>query len=277
MLFGILESEDPELTILGIKWDKSSSYRYGSREAPDAIRKATTSLLYNSFGENLNDLKSFWSYRDLGNIEPESYDSLQKSVEEKVKNNYNGGIFLFLGGDHSITYTTVKAIKNVRDEEFGLIYFDAHPDLYEDYEGNRYSHACPVRRIVEDELVSGENIIQIGIRAATREQIDFAKKERIKIITASQVFKREIIHVPFTNAYISFDMDVLDPAFAPGVGNPEPGGLSTRELVEIINALDVKLISFDIVEVNPHYDHSDITSFAAAKLIKEVLSHSMGF
>ncbi len=273
MFFGISPSSEPNLRIFGIKWDASSSYRRGAAEAPDVIRKATSSQLYNPFGENMRNLKKYWRYMDLGNIEPESYEELMRITSTKVHKSPNSGIFLFLGGDHSITYATVKAIKEIRGEDFGMIYFDAHPDLYPDYQGDRYSHACPVRHIVEDGLVKGENIIQIGIRAATEEQKEFAEEQNIRMITASQLNKGEKVEVPFKKAYLSFDMDVLDPAYAPGVGNPEPGGLSTRELVEIINSLDVELISFDIVELNPRYDCSGITSFAAAKIIREVLAH----
>ncbi len=272
MLFGISSSPDSNLYVLGIKWDVSSSYRRGSGDAPDEIRKATSPLLYNSFGENLQDLRELWSYRDLGNIEPTSYPELMDEVARIVKENNNGGVFLFLGGDHSITYATVRALKIAGVEDFGLIYFDAHPDLYEDYEGDRYSHACPVRRIVEDGLIKGEEIVQVGIRAATPEQVEFAEKSGIRMVTASEVFHGARLKIPFRRAYFSFDLDVLDPAYAPGVSNPEPGGLSTRELVEILKSISAEPVAFDIVELNPYYDYKGITAFAAAKIIREVLA-----
>jgi len=270
MLFGIPQSEDANLYVLGIKWDLSSSYRRGSRDAPEAIREATSSLLYNSFSEELKNLKDLWKYRDLGDIEAFSYPEIMKEVE-KIVDISDEGLFLFLGGDHSITYATLRAIAK-HHKNFGLIYFDAHPDMYKSYDGDIYSHACPVRRIVENGIVKGENIVQIGIRAATKEQMEFAKENGIEIITSSEIFKEKEIEIPFEWAYLSFDMDVLDPAYAPGVGNPEPGGLTTRELVEIIKNLNVGVISFDIVELNPHYDYKGITAFAAAKIIREVLA-----
>ena len=270
MLFGIPQSEDANLYVLGIKWDLSSSYRRGSRDAPEAIREATSSLLYNSFSEELKNLKDLWKYRDLGDIEAFSYPEIMKEVE-KIVDISDEGLFLFLGGDHSITYATLRAIAK-HHKNFGLIYFDAHPDMYKSYDGDIYSHACPVRRIVENGIVKGENIIQIGIRAATKEQMEFAEENGIEIITSSEIFKEKEIEIPFEWAYLSFDMDVLDPAYAPGVGNPEPGGLTTRELVEIIKNLNVGVISFDIVELNPHYDYKGITAFAAAKIIREVLA-----
>ncbi|MCD6275615.1 MAG: agmatinase [Thermoplasmata archaeon] len=270
MLFGIPQSEDANLYVLGIKWDLSSSYRRGSRDAPEAIREATSSLLYNSFSEELKNLKDLWKYRDLGDIEAFSYPEIMKEVE-KIVDISDEGLFLFLGGDHSITYATLRAIAK-HHKNFGLIYFDAHPDMYKSYDGDIYSHACPVRRIVENGIVKGENIVQIGIRAATKEQMEFAEENGIEIITSSEIFKEKEIEIPFEWAYLSFDMDVLDPAYAPGVGNPEPGGLTTRELVEIIKNLNVGVISFDIVELNPHYDYKGITAFAAAKIIREVLA-----
>lgn len=270
MLFGIPQSEDANLYVLGIKWDLSSSYRRGSRDAPEAIREATSSLLYNSFSEELKNLKDLWKYRDLGDIEAFSYPEIMKEVE-KIVDISDEGLFLFLGGDHSITYATLRAIAK-HHKNFGLIYFDAHPDMYKSYDGEIYSHACPVRRMVENGIVKGENIIQIGIRAATKEQMEFAEENGIEIITSSEIFKGKEIEIPFERAYLSFDMDVLDPAYAPGVGNPEPGGLTTRELVEIIKNLNVGVISFDIVELNPHYDYKGITAFAAAKIIREVLA-----
>ena len=276
MLFGIPKAENPNLYVVGVPWDRSSSYRRGASLGPEAIRKATSGELYNSFTENLVNLAEHWRYGDLGDVTAESYPELVKKVEKTVARHYNGELFLFLGGDHSITYATVRAVKRASGKGFGLLYFDAHPDLYPEYNGDPYSHACPVRRIVEEGLVKGENVVQIGIRAPTREQLKFAEEHGITIVSAADVWRGKEIEVPFGRAYLSFDMDVLDPAFAPGVGNPEPAGLSTRELVEIIKALDVEIIAFDVVELNPKYDLAGITAFAAAKIIREVLGRAAG-
>lgn len=271
MLFGIPQSEKPNLYLLGIPWDASSSYRRGSKDAPEAIRKATSEELYNSFNENLVNLARRWRYKDLGNVEAESFEELIGRVADSVRRYYNGGLFLFLGGDHSITYATFKAIREVSNGSFGLVYFDAHPDLYPEYGGDIYSHACTVRRLVEEGLVKGENVVQIGIRAPTEEQIEFAEEHGIKIISASEVYHHPSVEIPFERAYLSFDLDVLDPAFAPGVGNPEPGGLSVRELVEVIKSLKVNVVAFDVVELSPGHDYKGISAFAAAKIIREVL------
>lgn len=271
MLFGIPQSEKPNLYILGIPWDGSSSFRKGCDEGPKAVREATSEELYNSFNESIVNLVEYWRYKDLGDLSAKSFEELIQNVDKIVKEHYNRELFLFLGGDHSITYATFKAIKEASGEDFGLVYFDAHPDMYPEYDGNKYSHACTVRRLVEEGLVKGENVVQIGIRAPTKEQVEFANEHGIKIISASEVYHSTKVEIPFEQAYLSFDMDVLDPAFAPGVGNPEPGGLSTRELVEVIKSLNLEIVAFDIVELNPRYDYKGITAFAAAKIIREVL------
>jgi len=271
MLFGIPSSKKPNLYILEIPWDNSSSFRRGCAEGPRAIREATSEELYNSFNELLINLAEHWSYKDLGDIRVDTFEELVEKVNKTVKGHYSGELFLFLGGDHSITYATFKAIKEASGDDFGLIYFDAHPDMYPEYEGDKYSHACTVRRLIEEGQVKGEKVVQIGVRAPTREQVEFAKEHGVKIISASEIYQSPRVHVSFEKAYLSFDMDVLDPAFAPGVGNPEPGGLSTRELVEVIKSLNVEIIAFDIVELNPNYDYKGISAFAAAKIIREVL------
>lgn len=272
--FGIPFSEDANFYVLGIPWDNSSSFRRGARKAPKEIRKATTGLLYNSFSETLVDLSRVWKLKDLGDIDVSNREFMDvyEEVSSTIRANYKKeALFLFLGGDHSITYQTVRALKDASGEDFGLIYFDAHPDLYEEYMANKYSHACVVRRLVEEEIVNPRDIIQIGIRAPTQDQINFAREKGIRIITAKDVYNNPVVNVRMKKAYLSFDMDVLDPAYAPGVGNPEPGGLSTRELVEIIHRFECEIVGFDIVELCPEYDYKGISSFAAAKIIREVL------
>ncbi|AIF69024.1 hypothetical protein PAP_03020 [Palaeococcus pacificus DY20341] len=275
LFFGIPQSEDPNLYVLGIPWDASSSFRRGAREGPKTIRASTTGLLYNSFSESLIDLSKLWRYKDLGDVETEgrTFMDVYEDVRKTVKENYKReALFLFLGGDHSITYHSVRAIKEASNEDFGLIYFDAHPDLYNAYDGSKYSHACVVRRLVEEGVVDPKNVIQIGIRAPTKEQIEFAEENGIKIISAGELYKSPNVKIKLKRAYLSFDMDVLDPAYCPGVGNPEPGGLSTRKLLEVVYQINTKIIGFDIVELAPQYDYNGISGFVAAKIIREVLA-----
>ena len=275
MMFGIPRSERPNLYILGIAWDGSSTYRRGAAQGPRAVREATSSKLYNSYTEDLVNLAEAWSYMDLGDMAGRSFSEIVGRVEETVKARYRGELFLFLGGDHSITYAAFRALRRVAGR-MGLIYFDAHPDLYPSYEGDPYSHACTLRRLVEEGLVRGEDVVLVGVRAPTPEQVAFAEEHGIRVIDVSEARRNPDVSAPGSTVYLSFDLDVLDPAHAPGVGNPEPGGLSTRELVDIIKSLDVMIAGFDVVELTPNHDPSGITALAAAKIIRETLGLAAG-
>ncbi|MFX0140930.1 MAG: arginase family protein, partial [Candidatus Hodarchaeota archaeon] len=162
------------------------------------------------------------------------------------------------------------------------IYLDSHPDLYHDYEGDKYSHACVVRRIIEETDIKPSNIVQVGIRAPTPEQVEYADDQGITIISTREFQNKGAAEIgtEITNLfqqkvdflYLSIDLDVLDPAYAPGLGNPQPGGISTREIIDLIHGLsDLPLSAIDMVEFCPKYDYSNITAFVAAKLIQESL------
>ncbi len=192
---------------------------------------------------------------------------------------------LFLGGDHLTTYFSVCALTKLNafsDKKIGILYLDSHPDLYNDYKGDPYSHACVLRRILDESLISPENICQVGIRAATPDQLEFIEKTGISMVSTDEILRKGIKSITgeitkmFKDSvdlvYLSIDLDVLDPAFVPGIGNPEPGGLSTAQLIQIIkNMNSLPVFSFDIVEYNPKYDNNQITAFTAAKIIKETL------
>ncbi|MEM3699665.1 MAG: agmatinase [Candidatus Bathyarchaeia archaeon] len=272
--------ENANALVLGLCWDKSSSFRKGSAKAPKAIREYTSSKIYNSYAENNVNLKDYWKIYDLGDVSPPSLLKASQKVKEAVSKNANFKLYVFLGGDHSITYATLKALKEVLKGSWGLIYFDAHPDLYESYEGNPYSHACTVRRIIEEGIINPHHIVQIGIRASTAEQKNYAKNAKIKTVTTSEVYKNAEKAFSFItqvldkidNVYVSFDVDVLDPAFAPGVGNPEGGGITLRNLIDVIHNLDgLSIKALDVVEANPDYDCMGITFCSISKFIREFL------
>jgi len=148
-----------------------------------------------------------------------------------------------------------------------ILHFDAHPDLYEEMHGDRYSHACPFARIMEEGLA--QNLVQVGIRAATGQQRAKASEHGVRMIEMKDF--EDSLSLEFSNPlYVSFDMDALDPAFAPGVSHHEAGGLSTRQAIDILHALDARIVGLDVVEVNPERDASGITAAAAVKIIKEV-------
>jgi agmatinase len=264
--------------VLGLCWDKSSSYRKGSAKAPKAIREYTSSKIYNPYTESNVNLRDYWKIYDLGDVAPSFLLEAFQIVKGAVSGSANSKLYIFLGGDHSITYATIKALKEVLNGSWGLIYFDAHPDLYESYEGNLYSHACTTRRIVEEGIINPQRIVQIGIRASTAEQTAYAKHLKIKIVTTSEVYnKAEKIYSLIAealdkvdNVYVSFD--VLDPAFAPGVGNPEGGGITLRNLIDLIHNLEgLNIRALDVVEANPDHDCMGITFYSISKFLKEFL------
>ncbi len=267
------------LLVLGIPWDKSSSYRFGSVQGPDYIRKSTSSKVYNSFTETGTDLNQRWNIIDLGNVDTEvkDLDEIIDNIRYRLNQYRKEEPILFLGGDHLVTYLCMHAIN---PSTTGIIYFDAHPDLYNEYEGDKYSHACVIRRILDNTQINPQDIVQIGIRASTKEQNDFSRENGVLVFSRKDVqylgydtivtrIKEKLNHLE--QIYISIDLDVLDPANAPGVGNPEPAGLSMSNIVDLIHELSgLPIKFFDIVEINPSKDISNITGFAAAKIIKEM-------
>lgn len=274
------------ICVIGIPWDASSSYRDGVSQSPIFIRSATSGRLYNHFTEKKINIKEKWQILDVGDVQLTNKNVLQdrKTVFELI-NSYNryGMKFIFLGGDHLSTYFTFWSLKQLDESsKVGIIYLDAHPDLYDIYEGNNYSHACVLKRIIDETHIDSTNIIQVGIRATTPEQEEYAQKMGITTITTQEFQQAGPIEITnivksklpknLEKIYLSIDLDVLDPAYAPGVGNPQPGGLTTREVITFIQNLEgLKINSFDIVELCPKIDYSGITAFTSAIIIKETL------
>ncbi|MFX0172225.1 MAG: agmatinase [Candidatus Hodarchaeota archaeon] len=281
---------DANFLVFGIPYDFSSSYRFGSSEGPKSIRNATSNKLYNSYTEALIDIKEKWKIFDGGDIELDTLNPIEarKKVSKSLKLVLDEKLFsrfLFLGGDHLSTYFACYSLSELGifdKKRVGILYLDAHPDLYEHYEENYYSHACVVRRIINDTPIPAKNIIQIGIRASTPPQQEYAQKDNISIITTKEFQElgpnktAKLVKTKFEDnidfIYLSTDLDILDPAFAPGLGNPEPAGLTPREVINFIQSLaGLPIYAFDIVELCPDHDQSMITGFAASKIIKEVL------
>ena len=175
---------------------------------------------------------------------------------------------IVLGGDHSITFPAVRAVSRTATR-LTVLHIDAHSDLYDSFEGDRYSHACPFARIMEEKLAA--RLVRVGIRTLTRHQREQADRFQVEVIDmrAWESGVRPLIASGET-VYLSVDLDGIDPAFAPGVSHPEPGGLTVREVVSLIQRLDASLVAADVVECNPEVDPSGITSTVAAKLVKEI-------
>lgn len=253
--------------ILGIPFDANSSWLRGPAGAPPIIRVAFHSGSSNSWTETGVDLSPEGAYCDAGDLKftfVEPFAAIENRVGELLDKGLRP---VCLGGDHSITLPIVRAFGK-RIPGLTILHFDAHPDLYDELEGNRLSHACPFARIMEEG--AAKRLIQVGIRTVNGHQCEQAKKFGVEMI--------EMRHLPALDRmkvegpiYISFDMDVLDPAFAPGISHREPGGMSTREALAHIQAITGKIAGADIVEFNPAQDNTQITATVAAKLLKELL------
>ena len=261
--------EDADFVMFGIPYDATTSYKPGTRFGPDEIRKASWGL--ETFSPVLKKDLIDVNVCDLYNIiiEGTQMDIIERSYNASKNIMEKGKIPIMMGGEHSITYPVVKAVKDVYND-FVLIQFDAHCDLREEYLGNEYSHASVIRRCFD----LTKDIYQFGIRSGDKEEWEFGWENTnisMDLPTKEDIKEIKSLDKP---VYITIDIDVLDPAYAPGTGTPEPCGFSTKELINslyLFKELKDNIIGFDVVEVSPHYDIGNITSIAAAKIIRELM------
>jgi agmatinase len=273
------------MVVVGVPWDFTSSYERGTAAAPDVIRRATDGRLYNRFTEQGDDLGELWKVCDHGNVKARQsspLSTLEDSVHKIVtRHGHANASVIFLGGDHYVTYPCFSSAARIRCERLSLIYFDAHPDIYADYEGSLHSHATVVSRILERTDASTGIVCYVGVRASSRKQEQRVKKHGLTVFTSRAVevqggtaiaasIKSVLADIP---VYLSIDLDSLDPAYAPGVVHRQPGGLSTRQLFDILQGLGgLRIVAADIVEYSPRHDNgSRATAFTAAVLIKELM------
>jgi len=277
-----LATDDPgsEIGILGIPFDGASSFRRGSAAAPDRIRSVTPHVAPSTEdGTPLAGLR----LHDYGNIKDDlSWEALSTAVTRRAAAVLRHPFALFLGGDHSVTIPLTAAAAQVSEGPMGILQFDAHLDLMGAFEGSPWSHACAARRALDLPNVDPSLFAFVGTRSwLGDERAYLAEHPGVGIHTARD------IHLHGTEAaaasvceqlagarfvYVTIDIDVLDPAFAPGTGTPEAGGLSTRDLLECLRLVfrNLPIRALDLVEVSPPLDTSDVTSFAAIKVIYEV-------
>lgn len=269
--FGGALKADPNsrFCVIGLPWDEKSSFRQGAALAPQKIRQCSSEDFLNSSTELGIDLKEATSIYDCGDVVIAGSDEhIINSIEAKIVEILSRrSIPVILGGDHSVTYPVIRAIKRFYDK-IDLIYLDTHPDLYPDFKGDLLSHACVMTRILELKCMA--TVYQIGIRGSTTEQDEKARRNGIVTFRIGEIGKAVGLQTQ-NPTYLSIDIDVLDPAFAPGVGNGVPGGISTRQLIDLIHSFDAEIIGFDVVEVNPCCDTADITSRTAAKIVMETI------
>jgi len=269
------DNSEPVATVFGIPFDSTHSYKPGCRFGADAIRDSFNNI--EVFHPELGiDLETA-NIEDLGNtrhtvVASEMIDMVKKITKELVAKQKQ---LFILGGEHSITYGTYPSFP----KETGYVVFDAHYDLRDEFADIKLSHASYLRRIVEEN--GADNILHVGARAFVAEELSFLKENNIKTITDKQIREGkgpQLLkdHVSsFDSIYSSFDLDVLDPAFAPGVGNPEAAGITSRELFDLIDSFkDSKVTGVDIVELNPYHDNG-ATASLAAKIMSTMIAMNL--
>ena len=257
------------LKLLGIPYDENSSFMQGPSQAPGLIRQMDTDGSANPYAEDGQLIKKDKSYQDLGDIDlnglnPEqAYVKTKAIVEEQLDKQHK---IISLGGDHSVSFPILEMYAK-QYTGLNVLHFDAHADIYDNFQDNPFSHASPFARLMETQSIA--KLTQVGIRT-----LDSHQREQIKIFDVDVIemkdFNFEFINKLKGPLYISIDLDGLDPAFAPGVSHHEPGGLSTRELIRCIQDIQVPIVGADIVEYNPKRDINNMTAMVAYKLFKEL-------
>jgi agmatinase len=281
-----LASDDAtsEIGILGVPFDGATSFRKGASFAPSKIRELTLHVApFTEEGKTLAGLR----VHDYGDVSVDlDWQRYFKTVESRARLVLNHRFALFLGGDHSVTIPLTRAFSKIVKGSFGMLHIDAHLDLADSFEGSRWSHACTQRRVLELPNIDPKHLAFVGIRSFMDDEMSFLNQQpQISLTTARDVHVRGIDDVAkvvvdqlrsVDAVYITLDIDCLDPAFAPGTGTLEAGGLSTRDVLDLLRTIFLALPvrAMDIVEVSPPLDHSDITSVAAIKMIYEVFGFS---
>ena len=268
---------DSDFTVIGVPYDGAACARKGTALAPERIRFWSTHLT--AFSEDRTRLSAI-RISDLGDIPISDQERDFKQVCEKVTALPN--VPIVLGGDHSISIPVFEAQRErYKDQRLGVLWVDAHPDLCDVFTGSRLSHACVLRRALEFGI-NPQDVCLVGVRSWEDQEIDLIENGGLNVYTAATVAERGMKSVA-TSVYsklslcdavhISLDIDCLDPAFAPGTGIPDSGGLTSREVITLIKSMQgLPLVGLDLVEVSPPIDPSEATIFAALKIIMEYIA-----
>jgi agmatinase len=273
-----------DFAVVGIPWDGATSYRTGQRLAPDAIRKVSVTLRPYNLAQDIGIFErcSGVDYGDVPVVPGYIEDTYQK-IEAGFRPLAEAGVITAaLGGDHSITLPELRAIAKTHGP-VALLHFDSHTDTNDQYFGHPYYHGSMFRRAVEEELIVPEHSVQVGMRGSvySKDAYDDSISLGFKVVTMSALRAMgpdrliEVIkeRVGQNKVFVTFDIDVVDPAFAPGTGTPEIGGLTSAEAIDLIRGLKgLNFAGFDVVEVLPDYDVADITALLAANIVYEFLS-----
>ena len=264
-----------DVTLLGVPWDEQSSFMRGAAAAPAAIRAALQSPSANLSSESGLEFGLDARLEDAGDLalpagDPAAaMDAIARGAGNVLA---RGNALVALGGDHAVTFPLVRA-HAARVAGLNILHLDAHPDLYDNFEGSGYSHACPFARIMEAGLAA--RLVQVGIRT-----LNDAQRRQARRFGVEQIQMHDWDGDPGLSfdgpVYLSLDLDVLDPAFAPGVSHHEPGGLSVRDVLRIVQRFRGRLVGADVVELNPSRDRDGVTAMVAAKLVKELAARLAG-
>ena len=272
-----------DIAVVGIPFDSGVTFRPGARFGPESIR--VNSRLIRNY--SINHLKSPFKDKiicDAGDIATnpfnihQSIDKISNDLDSLFKRSNN---LIVLGGDHTISYPVLRSV-NKKHGKVALVHFDSHFDTWDEYFGEKCTHGTPFKRAIDEELFDVDHSMHVGIRGTINDYCDIENDNKlgfktvfcneIEDIGMKGIIKKIIDRVGDTPCYISIDIDCIDPAYAPGTGTPEPGGLTSRELMLILKGMSqLKVIGGDIVEVSPSYDSNSITSQLAAHLAYELI------
>jgi len=254
------------ISLHGFPWDASSSYARGPALAPAIIRSllfSDVSSPYSFDGTNITEAITSYDFVELSSDSETARQEIQSRIIDTLSKQQSP---ISLGGDHSIAYPILKAMRDVHGP-LNILHIDAHPDMYDSLEGDKFSHACPFRRAIETGCVN--KLVQVGLRSISPDNRAFGAANDVIMLGPDDIadVPLEILTDPL---YISIDLDGFDPAFAPGVSHPEPGGLTSREVFQLLSRLKASPVGADIVELNPINDRSLQTAHLAIRLVKEV-------
>ena len=256
-----------EISLLGVPHDENSSYMRGAAEAPAHIRRELLCDAYSMWSETGVDLGAPGRLVDRGDVQfdgdSDPWELIERSVDSAME---SGDPLISLGGDHAITHPILRAVRR-RHPRLTILHIDAHPDIYHAYQDNPRSHASPFARIMEERLA--DRLIQVGLRTINDHHRDQFRRFGVEAIEAAR-FHNDLRLELTTPVYVSMDIDGLDPAHAPGVSHREPGGLTPRQVIDLIHSIDQPIVAADVVEYNPRCDISNLTALVAAKLVKEI-------
>jgi arginase len=258
--------------LLGIPYDASSSFRRGAAAAPRQIRSALHSRAGNNWSESTTEILRPDRLADGGDLDVDDPDSARLKIESAIRAwVFEGMRPISLGGDHSITYPILCGF-GMQARSLTVLQIDAHGDLYSEFEGDPYSHACPFTRIMEEGLI--KRLVQVGVRTMNDEQRANGERFGVETIDMIQWAAGVRPHIEGP-CYLSIDIDGIDPAFAPGVSHREPGGLTTREVISLIQGVGGPVLGADVVEFNPSEDKIGLTAPLCAKLVKEIAARML--